>query len=212
MKRTKFSLKAIIKYLSTVFTWSIFVLLITCAGFLAYYYISLQLYSTKGEKYKPKFSIYTIVSPSMVPNINVYDIIINLKVDNPSEIKVGNIITFISTSPSSNGMTITHRVTDIQIVNGEYQFTTKGDNNAVADSTPALYSNVIGKAVIKLPQLGRVQFFVASKTGWLFVVIVPAFYIILKDILKLIKLSRVKNKANIANEKLVKKYNSEHNL
>ena len=206
MKKTRVSFKAILKYLSTVITWSIFVVLIACAGFLAYYYISLQVYSSKGEQYKPKYSIYTIVSPSMVPNIKVYDVVINVKIDSPSEIKVGDIITFISTSSITNGMTITHRVKDVQIVNGEYQYTTKGDNNAGPDTAPALYKNIIGKAVLKLPQLGRVQFFVASKMGWICVVVLPAFYVIMKDVLKLIKLSRVKNNANIENEKLIKKY------
>ena len=208
MKKTRVTFKTIINYVSTVITWSIFVILISCALVLAYYYISLQIYANKGEAYAPKFSIYTIVSPSMVPKIKVYDVIINFKVDSPKDIKVGDVITFKSTSAMTYDMTITHRVKDIQIVNGEYEYITKGDNNAIADLAPAKYSNVIGRAIIKIPQLGRVQFFVASKFGWLMVVILPAMYIILKDVIKLIRISKVKNRASKANADLIASQNN----
>lgn len=203
MKLNSVKIKSTINYLSTIITWAIFVILISCAAFLVYYFVSIQVYARKGSNYAPAFSIYTIVSPSMTPLIKVYDVIINLKVEEPTDIKVGDIITFKSSSSMTYGMTITHRVKDIQIVNGEYQFTTQGDNNLSADTAPALYKNVIGKTVIKLPQLGRVQFFVASKFGWLVVVIIPAFYVITKDILKLVKISKLKKKADEANRQLV---------
>ena len=41
----------------------------------------------------------------------------------------------------------------MQIVNGEYQFITKGDNNIIPDTAPALYRDVIGKTVVKLPAI-----------------------------------------------------------
>ena len=40
------------------------------AAVLIYYIISIQIHG-KDENYKPGISIYTIVSPSMTPNINV---------------------------------------------------------------------------------------------------------------------------------------------
>ena len=204
MKKNSVKLKSILNYLSTIVTWAIFVILISCAACLVYYYISLQIYAKKGDSHAPAFSIYTIVSPSMTPKIKVYDVIVNLKVDSPADIKVGDIITFKSSSSLTYGMTITHRVKDIQIVNGEYQYTTQGDNNLTPDLAPALYKNIIGKAVIKIPQLGRVQFFVASKFGWLMVVVLPALYVIIKDVSKLIRLNKVKKDADQANNNLIK--------
>ncbi|MBE6148906.1 MAG: signal peptidase I [Firmicutes bacterium] len=211
MKRNSVKLKSIINYLSTIITWSIFVILVSCAACLVYYYISMQIYARKGESFAPTFSIYTIVSPSMTPKIKVYDVIINTKIESPNEIKVGDIITFKSSSSLTYGMTITHRVMDIQIVNGQYQYTTQGDNNLTPDLSPALYKNVIGKAVLKLPQLGRIQFFVASKFGWLLVVILPALYVIIKDVSKLIKISKLKKKADAANRELIERDNINNN-
>lgn len=203
MKKTRMNLKSIIKYFSTIISWSIFVILLACAVFLVYYYISMQVYARKGSDYAPPYSIYTIVSPSMTPNINVYDIIINTKVDSPNDIQVGDVITFKSTSSFTYGMTITHRVVEIQNINGEYEYITQGDNNVTPDTKPAKYYNIIGKAVVKLPQFGRIQFFVASRFGWLVVVVLPALYIIVKDIMKLIKITKIKKDAQAANKTLV---------
>ena len=200
--KTGVDYKRLFKYLATIASKALFVLLLLCAGILAYYFISLKLYSSKGEKYAPPFSIYTIVSASMTPKIKVYDVIINKRVKSPLDIKVGDIITFRSTSAFTYDMTITHRVMDIQIVNGEYEYITKGDFNAVEDFSPAKYENVIGIAKVKLPQLGRIQFFVASKFGWLLVVVVPALYIIVGDVIKLIKLTRIKSDAEKENERM----------
>ena len=60
--------------------------------FLLYYFISVRLYTTKGEKYEPKFSVYTIASGSMTPTLNVYDVIINSILFNYEEIKEQEII------------------------------------------------------------------------------------------------------------------------
>ncbi|MBQ6841396.1 MAG: signal peptidase I [Bacilli bacterium] len=202
----KLKVKSVINYLSSIVTWAIFVILALCIAALLYYYVSSRIAISKGGK-GPAFSLYTIVSPSMRPTIDVYDIIINTRVDSPSDVKVGDIITFKSTSSLTLNMTITHRVKDIQIVNGEYQYITQGDNNVAQDGAPALYHNIIGKAVLKLPQLGKIQFFVASKFGWLVVVILPALYIIIKDIAKLARLNKAKKLADEANKKLIESDN-----
>ncbi len=203
MKKNKMRFKSIINYLMTVISWCAFIVLLICAAILIYYYISMQLYIKKGNKYKPAFSIYTIMTGSMVPEINVRDIIINTRINSPEDIKVGDVITFISSSSFTKDMTMTHRVVDINIVDGNYEYTTKGDANQIEDSAPAKYSNVIGRAVIKLPKLGNIQFFVASKLGWLIVVIIPALYIIIKDVYKLIKITRIKKDAEKVNNKMI---------
>lgn len=130
----------------------------------------------------------------MEPNINIYDVVISKKVKKPQDIKVGDVITFISTSSISKGMTITHRVVGIVESENGIGFTTKGDNNLSADTAPAEFNNVIGKVVLRVPQLGRVQQFIGTQGGWLIVIVIPALIIIISDILKIFKLAGVKNK------------------
>jgi len=195
--KSNFSINKVFSIVSKILSWAIFVILLIAAAFLLYYYIATKTYAAKGPGYEPKFSIYTIISPSMTPNINVYDTIINVKVDKPEDVKVNDVITFISTSLLTPGTTITHRVVGItKDENGNVCYQTKGDFNQVQDQACAKFNNIIGKVIMKIPQLGRVQFFLASKAGWLLCILVPAIIIIGKDILRITKLSTIKNTAS----------------
>ncbi len=196
--------KKILNYIGKVLSYASIVLLVIIGAFLLYYLFTIQKYKNDSE-FKPEVSLYTIISGSMEPAIHVYDVVVNVAVKSPEDIKVGDVITFESTSSISKGLTVTHRVQDIKIVNGRYEYVTKGDYNPVADSSTAKYENVLGKVAFKIPQLGRVQFIVASKAGWFLVVLLPAMGVIIYDVIKLIKLLGAKvttDKVNPKNKKL----------
>ena len=72
-------------------------------------------------------------------------------------------------------------------------YVTRGDNNTSEDPSCVASKNVIGIVKAVIPGLGRIQFFLASKFGWLCLIVIPAVYIIIKDLFKLFKYSR-KNK------------------
>lgn len=183
------SIKHKMKFFATILSWTLFVLLILIAIVLVYYFITTRIMAKKDTSYRPAFVLYTIISPSMEKTLNIYDVIVNVKVKDENSIKVGDIITFISTSTSSKGMTVTHRVIEIkEDENGNKLFKTKGDNNTSPDPKPATFDNIIGKVLFKIPQLGRLQSILVTKTGWLILVVVPAFIIILYDILKLLRI------------------------
>ena len=78
------------------------------------------------------------------------------------------------------------------------EYKTQGDNNLSPDSTTVQFKNVLGKVLIKIPQLGRLQSFLSSSYGWLIIVVIPALLIILSDILKIFRLSGAKKKVNDA--------------
>ncbi len=224
-KKEKYSsIKHKFKLLSTIVSWTLFILLILIAIVLVYYFIATKIYAKKDNSYRPAFGLYTIISPSMEKTLNIYDVIVNVKVKKESDIKVGDIITFISSSTSSKGMTITHRVIEITDSENGKLYKTKGDNNVSPDPQPATFDNIIGKVIFKIPQLGRLQSILTTKLGWLILVVIPAFIIILFDILKLfrihgaeknieevVKIDKQKEAKEIANkknieEKLTKKY------
>lgn len=192
--------KKVLKFIANVVSWTILVFLLLIAAFLAYYFIANKIYATKGKKYEPSVGLYTIVSPSMTPNLNVYDVILDVKVKKPEDIKVGDIITFISTSSISKGLTITHRVVAIVETEKGLEYKTQGDNNLTPDTTTVPFQNILGKVIIKIPQLGRIQYFLSSSSGWLIIVVIPAALIIISDIVKIIRLSKTKKKVNKALE------------
>ena len=166
------------------------------AAILIYYIVSVQVHS-KDKNYKPGISLYTIVSPSMTPNVNVYDVVVNVRVTDPTKIEIGDIITFKSQAATSEGMTITHRVIAIdQLPDGTYEYMTQGDNNPEPDSSYVIFDNVIGKEVLIIPGLGKVQFLIANKKSWLFLLLIPISIYLIKEIYKLIDLLGLKKKVN----------------
>lgn len=188
---THYNFKGLFKYISTVISWTIFVLLIIVGILLIYYYISVKLYATKGEQFEPKFSIYTIVSESMEPTISKFDVIVNTKVNNIEDVKINDVITFISTWKVTYGMTITHRVVGTKTLdNGETCLITRGDNNTQEDMACVKKSDLIGVTKAVIPGLGKIQFFLSSSSGLLLIILIPALYIIIKDIIKIFNLSK----------------------
>ena len=204
---TYYNFKGLFKYIYTIVSWTIFTILIVVGVLLIYYYISVRLYATKGEKFEPRFSVYTIVSGSMTPTIKVYDVIVNTRVKNAEDIQVNDVITFISTWEINNGMTVTHRVVDIKrLDDGSPCFITRGDYNTQNDPTCVKLGNIIGITKAKIPSLGKVQMFLANRFAWLLVIILPALYIISKDVVKIFSLQKDIN----AEKSIAKKENKKN--
>lgn len=203
---TYYNFKGLFKYIYTIVSWTVFTILIVIGILLIYYYISVRLYATKGEKFEPQFSIYTIVSGSMTPTINVYDVIINTRVKKAEDVQINDVITFISTWEVNNGMTVTHRVVDIKrLDDGSPCFITRGDYNTQNDPTCVKLGNIIGITKAKIPSLGRVQQFLANRFAWLLIIILPALYIIIKDIVKIFNLSQEINNEKSNSKKRLSK-------
>lgn len=184
--------KIVSKFLTTACSIILVILLIVGAA-MFYFNTKVKAYDKKGLEYTTPFGLYTIISGSMEPNVEVYDVVIAIDED-INKIKIGDVITFISTWDINYGMTITHRVIDISRTEmGEVQLTTKGDNNPTSDGSTVTQKNLVGKVVGRIPQLGRLQFFLATKMGWFLVVFIPAIIIIILDGMKILKLYVLKN-------------------
>jgi len=82
----------------------------------------------------------------MVPTINVGDTLLWVEVENKAELKVGDIIIF--KHPTLPGVdNIAHRIIEVEVVNGEYRFRTKGDNLSAPDQQPVPEANVHGLVI-----------------------------------------------------------------
>ena len=93
------------------------------------------------------------------------------------KLKEGDIITFYSTNSFFGGTPITHRIIEVvNVPNSGKMFRVKGDANPKADEEKVIPSNVVGKVMFKIPQLGRVQFFLASKGGWIIAIMIPNIF------------------------------------
>lgn len=185
----KKGIKNIIDFFIKIISYLCLMVLFLVAAFLIFFITTSQVARVKGES--PFMGLYTIVSPSMEPNINVYDIIIEFKVDK-EELQVGDVITFYSNSIDTGGYTVTHRIKEIFVVDEETRYITKGDNNQSEDEGYITYEDIVGKVKFVIPKLGRIQFFVSSKLGWLIIILIPALGIIGMDIIKLRRIFKIK--------------------
>ena len=189
-------LKRIVHYVVTVIMYSVMLIMIIVFLVIFVNFIDQSKNLKKGIQKPSLVSAYTIVSPSMVPNINVLDVIITTRVSDPSKIKVGDVITFNSTDYRSSGVTVTHRVNKIEKTSdGKYLFTTKGDANNTEDATRQPFSSIYGKVLIRIPKLGYIQYILSSVMGWVCLIIIPTVVIIGLDIIKIIK--TIKNDSNV---------------
>lgn len=105
-----------------------------------------------NSKEGPSFfniELYTVISESMSPRLNINDIVIVKKGYEIESYKKGNIITFIR-----DNEVITHRIERVISADMRPAFITKGDNNKVEDEEIVKYENIIGKVVLTMPKIG----------------------------------------------------------
>jgi len=121
---------------------------------------------------------YVVASGSMIPVLQVYDVIIIQGHVPFEEIEIGNIIVF--NRPSDHDRVIVHRVISITDDNPK-TIRTQGDaNNASIPGTdfPITEEEYIGKVEYTLPQVGYVTQLLKPPTNYIIIVIVVGVMIV----------------------------------
>ena len=117
------------------------------------------------------FTPLAVQSESMSPTFNKGDLIFIQKCDT-SKLEVGDIVTFHTIIDNEYALN-THRIESIDELNGMRSFTTKGDNNDVADTHVISDGDIVGKYLFAIPQMGKVMDFLSSSMGFLIVIVLP---------------------------------------
>ena len=177
-----------LKYIISVLSYAIFVFLLLIGGTLLLYIADIKIRAAKGDYSAPVFNAYVVLSGSMLPTIDIKDIVVTKKVAE-EELEIGDIITFISPDTRFGGISVTHRIIDKYYDDslGSYTYRTQGDNNNVADSVLVPNKNILGKVILKVPKLGYIQDILSSKGGLIFGVLIPCLAILSYDIMKMLK-------------------------
>lgn len=178
-----------IKFIISVLSYALFILLFLIGAALLVYVLDIKIKEAKGEPVTPTYNAYVVLTGSMIPEILVNDVVVTKKRD-VSTLERGDIITFISTDSRFKEMIITHRIKNIFVdsATGKYSFETQGDNNPSPDFKLTEGDKVLGEVILKIPKLGYIQQFLATKGGWIIVILIPCLAVLSYDILKLIKL------------------------
>lgn len=135
------------------------------------------------------YSSFRVVSGSMEPEISTGSMILSKRVE-PSAVKVGDVISFISADPELNGAVNTHRVVSIQESGGHYSFETKGDANPVADKDLVREENLLGVMAVHSELLGALIGLLAKPMVFLPVIILPLLIILIFNLVSTVKMAK----------------------
>ena len=118
------------------------------------------------------FRIFTVITESMTPKYKVGDAIFT-KTINPSEIKVGDDITYLGTAESFKDKIVTHRVISIEKgEDGLYIFQTKGIANDEPD--PKINeTQIYGKVIYKIKTISYLNSVIGNLYGMYFAIFIP---------------------------------------
>ena len=131
-------MKKALKIIGNVLIWIIvlFALLVTILVFSSA--------NTDGVPQLMGLMPLTVESQSMSPTFEQGDLIICQQIDDATQLKVDDVITFW-TLVDGQRIRNTHRIVRIENENGTLSFITRGDNNPIDDEVPAYQADLIGK-------------------------------------------------------------------
>ncbi len=121
------------------------------------------------------------ISESEKIYFNAGDLIIIRKVEDLTDIKIGDVITFFSYNPESMGKTVSHKIREIKRAsNGEVEgIVTYGINTGVNDLVEVKPEHVMGRYVSKVPSAGKVFSVLKTPRGFYLSILIPSVLLII---------------------------------
>ncbi len=141
---------------------TVFLLVIVVGGTLGGYGLFMLTMGTSSP-------LVVVTSGSMEPTYYRGDLLV-LQSRAPEDIQLSDVIVFEDKNWETNGPVV-HRVVEIGIIDGEYHFTTKGDNNNSEDPYTRTADEIIGVVVGVIPAIGHISLFLKEPIGMAFMII-----------------------------------------
>jgi len=127
--------------------------------------------------------LMVVTTASMEPTIMVGDLIY-VKGVSPSDIQVGDIITFKPPREYLKGALITHRVVDVLYDSNEISFKTMGDNNPSIDPWTVKSEDIIGRQTAIRSGVGGFFLWIRTPAGIAALGIILALYLFWPNIME----------------------------
>lgn len=184
--RTENIKKSILERILSVFAWLVFVVSLLTAV--------LSIFSScSGEKNgKEIFGIKMLIvasnsmsKPTLGEDEPIFfdagDLIIIRTVNDNTNFKEGDVITFISYNPDSYGKTLTHKIRQVNYTpSGKLiGYTTYGVNTGVNDKAIVAPESIIGVYENKIPKLGFLFSYLQTPAGYYLSILTPSILLII---------------------------------
>ena len=180
-------MKKVMNIIKTTFVWLVVLLAVSMMVFTV---ISVTTFN-RNDRSLFGYKMYIVNSDSMAAtDFNAGALILVKEVD-PSTLKEGDIITFMSQDTDSFGETITHKIRRLTTdAEGNPGFITYGTTTNVDDETIVTYPYVLGRYQSNVPGLGTFFNFLKTTPGYFVCIFTPFMLIILYEGVKFFNLFR----------------------
>lgn len=139
------------------------------------------------------YSFYRIATDSMTPSLEVGDIILSKRVKDFSSLELEDVITYNCEKGKMAGMSITHRIVEIDEVDGEFTFQTQGTKQgAKVDEYPVEEHQVEAVMVCEIPLLGKLVTLLLKPYIFFIIIIVPLIVCLFFEVKKLVVICKNK--------------------
>lgn len=168
-----------------IFSW----IIIAVAVFMMLFTVISSLTFDKNDRDIFGMRFYIVLSDSMSlsennkndeVHFNAGDIVIIKNVDDPTALKPGDIIAFISQNTDSYGKTITHKIREVQTntKGGVLGYVTYGTNTGENDKALVEPDFVLGTHAGTIPLVGHFFSFLKTTPGYIICILIPFLLLI----------------------------------
>lgn len=180
-----------------IFLTVILILLVVLIAFIMFMRISGKTPNIAG------YMVFRVSTGSMEPDLMVGDVILSKSVDNPEDLKIGDVVTYQGIVGNYKDKLITHEIVQEPYYdNGTCYIVTQGIANYESDP-PVPTENIVGIMVTKIPFINNIYNFFITPWGLLtaILLILLAFS---GEFYNIYKMSRQKEDADLLSSREIK--------
>lgn len=181
-------MKKAVSIIRSLFVW---LLVFLAVGMMIFTVISVTTFN-RNDRTLFGYRAYIVLSDSMSKtDFDAGDLVLVKEVADPSTLKEGDIISYISQNTENYGEVVTHKIrrttTD---ASGAPGFITYGTTTDTDDETVVTYPYILGKYHTSLPKVGTFFQFLKTPQGYFVCIFIPFMLLILYQGVNCIKLFR----------------------
>lgn len=180
-------MKKVINIIKKILVW---IVVIVAVSMMIFTIVSVSTFN-RNDRHLFGYRAYIVLSDSMSKtDFDAGDLVLVKEVD-PSTLKEGDIISYISQNTENYGEVVTHKIRELVTdANGDKGFITYGTTTDTNDETIVTYPFVLGKYQTHIPKVGTFFQFLKTPQGYFVCIFIPFMLLILYQGINVIRLFR----------------------
>lgn len=177
----------VLKIIRNVAVWLVVAL---AAGMMIFTIVSVSTFD-RNDRSLFGYKAFIVLTDSMSKtDFDAGDLVLVKEVD-PSTLKEGDIIAYISQNSENFGKTVTHKIRKLTTdADGQPGFVTYGTTTDTDDETIVTYPYILGKYSKHIPKVGTFFQFLKTTPGYIVCILIPFLLLILLEGIRCIRLFR----------------------